>query len=979
MTSDATSSASSTSQVVSIGVVSGAFGDTVAQVTATAGVRALVDASATTVNAGTGDVILRATSVNSALAQPSQVNVGLFTMAGLSPTATVAAPTRAEFDGGTTTSGAFSVTATGHNTATATVKVDNFSIAGITGVVALADVTSSAAIAAVVASSARITARGQFTVSAQTPGGTSADAEVSSISGGVISGGVFFARARIGSPVTASMDGSLFASTGATVGASATNTVTGVANALSISFAGLTGALVDAELLNSAGVTAHYGTGALATSGLASVIASSVDTVTATTDTLSVGALVGGLTVPTARIDAGTSADFGGSLTGATGLTVQSTAINSAATTAGAQNYGLVTAGFSSPVALITSNAVTQANIDAGALLNAPSAAVAVVATATNGVTAKGGSVNGGLGTVSSANPAATDNARTFARMLGAAHGATATTPGAASISVQATSGDTSTALISDTSGAGVAISDAGATATTTTTVEADFASAGAPIATTGNITVGVASNPVSISSALSTSVGILLNISSNNARVVTNPTVNLTIAAGAQIFAGGTITLSAQQNTTAPPSPNHSDFDGNTGVNTGTDTITLSAPHSFTTGGTVTYTNNGGTTVGGLTNNAQYNVIVINPNAVQLGSIFDGAHIDPATDTIQFGIQVGVQLRAGQPQPPRGRRRHLHRSRTGARPSPVSSPVTGTACTSSTHPTSSSSTRPPRPPPSRASGSNVTGGNTISAANGYTDGNAVTYTAPNALHLFTTDQVEVAVDGSHNPIISGNPPALQFVNDNTITIQNHGFTTGQQVVYEGSTDPVGGLVNGHTYFVIVLNNNQIRLAANLCDATGTCVDGSNNPIPVNPIGLTPDHSDRRQRGGPRILDPGPAAHPRVSTTAPAITSSARTPAVSSSPPRRAGPRSPLTVPAWSALETSPRRSSTSASAADRRTSWSTSPPPEAERRPSRPSASAAPPPEAASSRPRPSTARAAASSAPATPTPTRTRRRSSP
>ena len=159
-------------------------------------------------------MVLRATSVNSALSQPSQVSVGLFTMAGLSPTASVAAPTRAEFDGGITTSGAFSVTATGHNTATATVKVDNFSIAGVTGVIAHADVTASAAIAAVVASSARITAGGQFTVSAQTPGGTSVDAEVSSNTGGIISGGIFFARARIGSPVTASMDGALLASTG---------------------------------------------------------------------------------------------------------------------------------------------------------------------------------------------------------------------------------------------------------------------------------------------------------------------------------------------------------------------------------------------------------------------------------------------------------------------------------------------------------------------------------------------------------------------------------------------------------------------------------------------------------------------------------------------------------------------------------------------------------------------------------------------
>jgi hypothetical protein len=856
VTADAVSTTLAKSAVVSIGLIAASFGDTVAKVLTSASVQALVDSSATTVDAGAGALLVRATSANSATSTPTRVSGGGIALLGLSPVANIAAATRAEFDGGTTTSGAFTVTATGHNTATATGNVSNFSIGGVTGVVVRADIAATASITAVVAASARITAAGQFTVSAQTAGGNSVDAEASSTAGGAIAAGVFFAGASIAAPVSATMDGSLLASTGATVAAAATSTVTAVANSLNISLAGITAALVDAELLASAGVTGRYGSGALATTGNGSITAATTNTVTASTDTASGGFLEFGVTVPTGQIAAGTSAGFGGTLTLATGLTVQATASNTVATTAGARSYGAIAATTSSPVAMIASTVNTTASIDQGALLNAPSAAVAVIATSTGTATAKGGSVNGGLGTVSSASPAATDYAQTFAKMLGAAHGATATAPGALSIAVQSSTVDTTTALISDTSGAGVAISDAGATATTQTKAESDLASGDAPIVTVGDITVGVASNPVAISSALSTSVGIVLNITSNNATVVNSPTVTLLVAKNARIYAGGTVTLTAQQNTTAPPSLNHSEFDGAGGVNTGTNTITLTAPHSFTTGGTVTYTTNGGTAVGGLANNQQYNVIVVDQTSIQLGSLFDGAQIDPATDTIQFGTGSGADFVP--------LRHNLHEGDLVIYVVPSGSTavpglISGHQYRVHVIDDSDIQLFDPSTPTGAvtATGSNVTGGNTITAPNTYGNGEAVTYTNGNALQTFTTDQVEIAVDGNLKPILTGDPATLTYVDDNTITIPNNGFVTGQALVYEGASDPVGGLVNGTTYYVIKLNANQIRLAVNLCDATGTCVDGSNNPIPVNPIALTPDRSDAGRAVIHRFFTPG--------------------------------------------------------------------------------------------------------------------------
>ncbi len=58
------------------------------------------------------------------------------------------------------------------------------------------------------------------------------------------------------------------------------------------------------------------------------------------------------------------------------------------------------------------------------------------------------------------------------------------------------------------------------------------------------------------------------------------------------------------------------------------------------------------------------------------------------------------------------------------------------------------------------------------------------------------------------------------------IDIPNHGFTTGQAVVYnDGGGTPIGGLVNGQTYYVIAVDPNHIQLAATDADAlAGTAI-----------------------------------------------------------------------------------------------------------------------------------------------------------
>lgn len=50
----------------------------------------------------------------------------------------------------------------------------------------------------------------------------------------------------------------------------------------------------------------------------------------------------------------------------------------------------------------------------------------------------------------------------------------------------------------------------------------------------------------------------------------------------------------------------------------------------------------------------------------------------------------------------------------------------------------------------------------------------------------------------------------------NTITIINHKFKTGQKVIHTCSGSPIGGLINDHIYYVIVISENKIRLSNTL-------------------------------------------------------------------------------------------------------------------------------------------------------------------
>ena len=85
----------------------------------------------------------------------------------------------------------------------------------------------------------------------------------------------------------------------------------------------------------------------------------------------------------------------------------------------------------------------------------------------------------------------------------------------------------------------------------------------------------------------------------------------------------------------------------------------------------------------------------------------------------------------------------------------------------------------------------------------------------------FLRDQEVVAW---HEHVIGGNIyrsfNSASSVGSNQITISSHGYTTGDAVVYDAAGgEVVGGLTDGQTFYVVVVDSNTISLAASIAQA----------------------------------------------------------------------------------------------------------------------------------------------------------------
>jgi hypothetical protein len=78
----------------------------------------------------------------------------------------------------------------------------------------------------------------------------------------------------------------------------------------------------------------------------------------------------------------------------------------------------------------------------------------------------------------------------------------------------------------------------------------------------------------------------------------------------------------------------------------------------------------------------------------------------------------------------------------------------------------------------------------------------------------------------SHTRIFDGSSASIVSVANNTLTLSNHRFLSGQQVTYtHGGGSTIGGLTSGNTYYIIKVDQNTIKLASSPANViTGTAV-----------------------------------------------------------------------------------------------------------------------------------------------------------
>src|SRR6266540_2244552 len=653
----------------------------------------------------------------------------------------------------------------------------------------------------------------------------------------------------------ARVDGRITGAAALNVTALADNGATANVTVINLSVVGVSGAHAFA-LVNEAAVTeALVGATGLVTIPGAVVISAGPhaqgNVATAEAKMFS-GTVVGiSLLGTTATLAATTRARLDGRITQARSVTVQSEIVNVAdASTLVVAAAAVHIDGGGGALAEIVAGATAEARVTAGASIEG-TGDVTIRATSHNSATAlaeprsiaivnigvrnPGAVISGGttaaldgpsIGVVNVpvANPTATDTSHTHAELLGnvrVAIGPTETA-GARSVTVLAEGVDAATANLDNTSIGAINVDSLTTTANADPTVDTTIGAAGSVVIVTADIGAKSLGTTEADSSANSSNIG-LVTVPFFASNASSNGTVRTTVATGARLDAGGLIEISATHNR----APSHGDntFDGGPlnpatgGVDTSDDpggnSITFAVPHGLSTGDAVAYDARGLTPIGGLTDGRQYGVVVPAGNTVtvQLGAAFTGLAVNPDTDTITFGTPH--HLLTGDP---------VFYFASGA---PVGGLIPGHRYQVTKIDDFTIKLFDPATPPTTvtAPGTSING-NTVNAANSFSNGDPVTYRSLGPLAgSFTSMLVDAQVDASLNPVLG---PNGQIVTENNDTIylivdanhdrvlEDHGIQTGQPLVYrnDGTGPAIGGLVSGTTYFAIRVDARRIRLAA---------------------------------------------------------------------------------------------------------------------------------------------------------------------
>jgi parallel beta-helix repeat protein len=420
-------------------------------------------------------------------------------------------------------------------------------------------------------------------------------------------------------------------------------------------------------------------------------------------------------------------------------------------------------------------------------------------------------------------------------------YGANAEVLGAANIELQAAA--TNNGAADTTVGAGGVIEVRGSTAEVTVapTVEASVGSGVAMSGVGGSLSLRADSLRAEGDAAAKSYGGGAVDVGAANSRAHVNPTVNAFIDTGATIDVGGAVRVEALAQT--QPAQSFDDTFTPDQATIEADTITFPS-HGLASGDTVTYNPNGNTPIatadgGSLSTVREYSVIATGDDTLQLGATFDAGAADSSD---LFAPQAGVdaardRIRFAVP----------HLFLTG---DAVKYDADGTPVSTSLNETGTFFVRrlddfaiklyATRDEAVGAAGfaDRAFGAGAVDATNdrctifghGFADNQAVTYRAAPPRE-FTSSLVDVTVAGD----------TVTDVDNNRIFIDNHGFSNGTRVIYRNSENASAmGLTVGTAYYVIVLDSDNIQLAAT---PEAADPDDGDDDVEITPIALTPDKS----------------------------------------------------------------------------------------------------------------------------------------
>ena len=611
-------------------------------------------------------------------------------------------------------------------------------------------------------------------------------------------------------------------------------------------------------------------------------------------------------------------------------------------------------------------DATAKADVDTSIKANATvraGTAVDVVSRSSNNAKASFKNISGALLTIKGgADITAESSGKTTASILGNIIGTDGMSAGASSINLLANGVDFADARIEQISG-GIAAIDVGNSATSsgTPTITATLGGGSSKIRATFNINAQALSTNDSDATGTSISGGLLRISVGFNVNASMSPTVSAVVTGGAQITAGGTLTLDATSNQPLPPISDGT-FDAGH-VNGTTNTITFHCNgtpciHNAGTGDVVTYDNRGGSQISPDLAGRSIGVIVTGPTTIQLGTVFDAdgsdatGSVSATKDYIDYGnrphlLETGdIVIYSGNiPGLTNGNAYRVFKVDDTKFKLQDTTVSLGTVEVSGDCGTSSCINN---------------GLNRIVVSNTFKNGDFVTYHAPPAVVTFGSTMVDVDLNGNDGFLasctraVTGSNAGANNIfvakdEDEDGCLDDSGLSTGQAITYIAS-DPAHA-IGGLDQRVNVLRDRAGRVHAAHASARESlprrgqgallrdglqllhasrvhhgrrprCRDGS-RPDPGHGEDADAEQDRRRVPHGHAHVEPGerhrrsPGSRPATATTSSAAATAAparRAPASSSSRRRRSARRSTSTpcwrrsVTTWATRKTASRR-----------------------------------------------------------------------